>query len=160
MYRIAALTFTVLLPACATVVEGTSDNVTLSTNPAGATCTVDRNGERVGVVATTPGSIRLHKSRHDLVVACTKRGYQPSTVTASSRFTGTTFGNILAGGAVGVVVDAASGANNRYPSEVRVDLVENRKPAKLPPAPVAMEPVDSTPVRPVGYQRLRGPGTY
>lgn len=138
--------------------EGTSDNVTLSTNPAGATCALDRNGERVGAVATTPGSVRVGKSRHDLVVACTKEGYQPATTTASSSFTGTTFGNILAGGLVGAPVDAASGANSRYPSEVKLDLVENPEPAEPPPAPVAMQPVDSAPLRPVVYQRLRGPG--
>ena len=158
MYRFAVLTLMTLLPACATIVEGTSDNVTLSTNPQGAACTLDRSGERVGAVPTTPGSVRISKSRHDLNVTCAKDGYQPATTTASSSFTGTTFGNILAGGLVGVAVDAASGANSRYPSEVRLDLVENPKPAEPPPAPISMQPVDSAPVRPVVYQRLRGPG--
>ena len=156
MQKFAALALVALLPACATVVEGTSDNVTLSTTPAGATCTVDRNGERVGAVAATPGSLRLSKSRHDLNVTCTKEGYQPATTTASSRFTGSTFGNVLAGGLVGVVVDAASGANSRYPSDVRLDLAEN--PAPPPPAPVAQAPAPSPVLRPVGHQRLQGPG--
>lgn len=154
MQRFAALALVALLPACATVVEGTSDTVTLSTNPAGATCTVDRNGERVAAIATTPGSVRIGKSRHDLNVTCTKEGYQPATVAASSKFTGATFGNVIAGGVVGVVVDAASGANNRYPSEVRLDLVES--PAAPPPAPVAQVP--SPVLRPVSHERLRGPG--
>lgn len=154
MQRFAALALVALLPACATVVEGTSDTVTLSTSPAGATCTVDRNGERVAAVATTPGSVRIGKSRHDLNVTCTKEGYQPATVAASSKFTGATFGNVIAGGVVGVVVDAASGANNRYPSEVRLDLVEN--PAAPPPAPVAQVP--SPVLRPASHERLRGPG--
>ena len=158
MHRFAALALIALLPACATIVEGTSDNVTLSTNPAGATCTIDRNGERVGAVSTTPGSVRIDKSRHDLLVACTKDGYQPATTTAASRFTGTTFGNVIVGGLVGVVVDAASGANNQYPTEVKLDLAENPKPAEPPPAPVAMQPVDTTLIRPVVHQRLRGPG--
>ncbi len=156
MQRFAALALMTLLPACATVVEGTSDTITLSTTPAGATCTVDRNGERVGAVAATPGSLRLSKSRHDLNVTCTKEGYQLATTTASSRFTGATFGNILAGGVVGVVVDAASGANNRYPPDVRLDLAEN--PALPPPAPVAQTPAPSPLLRPAGHQRLQGPG--
>lgn len=154
MHRFAALALVALLPACATVVEGTSDTVTLSTNPAGATCTVDRNGERVAAVATTPGSVRIGKSRHDLNVTCTKEGYQPATVAASSKFTGATFGNVIAGGFVGVAVDAASGANNRYPSEVKLDLVENA--AAPPPAPVAQTP--SPMLRPAAHERLRGPG--
>jgi hypothetical protein len=157
MKKFAALALAALLPACATVVEGTSDTVTLSTNPAGATCTVDRNGERIGAVPTTPGSIRLSKSRHDLNVTCTKDGYQAATTIASSRFTGATFGNVLVGGLVGVAVDAASGANNRYPADVRLDLAEN--PAAPPPAPIAQAPATPAPVlRPVSHGRLSGPG--
>lgn len=155
MKRFAALALASLLPACATLVEGTSDTVTLNTNPAGATCMVDREGQRVGAVATTPGSLRIEKSRHDLNVTCTKEGYQPATVAASSRFTGYTFGNIIAGGIIGVAVDAASGANNRYPSEVQLDLTEVPQPTA--PAPVVMEPVDSGTTQPP-LRRVIGPG--
>jgi hypothetical protein len=157
MKRVAVLVFAAVLPACATVVEGTSDTVTVSTTPAGATCTIDRNGERVGAVPITPGSVRIDKSRHDLTVTCTKEGYQTASVTTSPTFTGTTFGNILVGGLVGVAVDIASGANNRYPSEVRLELAENPRPA-APPPPLATEPVENAPVRPVTHRRLRGPG--
>ena len=87
-------------------------------------------------------------------MTCTKEGYQPATVAASSKFTGATFGNVIAGGLVGVAVDAASGANNRYPSEVKLDLVENA--AAPPPAPVAQTP--SPMLRPAAHERLRGPG--
>ncbi len=156
MQKFAVLALVALLPACATVVEGTSDTVTLSTTPAGATCTVDRNGERVAAVAATPGSVRISKSRHDLNVTCTKEGYQLATTAASSRFTGSTFGNVIAGGVIGVVVDAASGANNRYPSDVRIELAEN--PAPPPPPPVAQVPAPGPMLRPVGHQRLSGPG--
>ncbi|RAI58165.1 hypothetical protein DOO78_15660 [Roseicella frigidaeris] len=154
--RFLALSLVTLLPACATLIEGTSDNVTLSSNPAGAACVVDRNGERVGAVSATPQSVRISKSRHDLVVNCTKEGYQPATKVASSSFTGTTFGNILAGGLVGVAVDAASGANSKYPSEVNVPMAENPKP-EVPPQPIAMEPVESN-VQPVVYRPRRRPG--
>ncbi len=117
---------------------------------------MDRNGERVAAVAATPGSVRISKSRHDLNVTCTKEGYQPATTAASSRFTGSTFGNVIAGGVIGVVVDAASGANNRYPSDVRIELAEN--PAPPPPPPVAQVPAPGPMLRPVGHQRLSGPG--
>ena len=150
MKNLSIFALVALLPACATIVEGTSDTVTLSTNPAGAACTIDRNGQRVGAVPTTPGSVRIGKSRHDLNVACSKEGYRAATATASSRFTGTTIGNVVAGGFIGVAVDAASGANSRYPSEVRLDLVKD-------PRRVAMEPADSAPIRPAGHRRTRGP---
>jgi hypothetical protein len=138
--KFSMLAVTALLPACATLIEGTSDNVTLSSNPAGATCTMDRNGERIGAVNATPASVRVSKSRSDIVVICNKEGYQPATRTASASFTGTTFGNILAGGLIGVAVDAASGANSRYPAEVNVSLVEDLKPV-APQTPIAMEPI-------------------
>lgn len=49
------------------------------------------------------------------------------------------FGNILLGGLVGVVVDAASGANFDYPAEVRLEL------APLDSPPVANSAVPATP---------------
>jgi len=93
-------------------------------------------------VAATPSSIRIGKSRKDLAVACAKEGYQPSNITVTSSFTGTTFGNILAGGVIGVVVDAASGANSKYPPNVQIDLVENPRPAAAPMAgPAVLTPI-------------------
>jgi hypothetical protein len=130
--RLLLLAPLALLSACATMIEGTSDNITVTTTPAGATCTVDREGQRVGAVAATPGSIRVDKSRHDLSVTCGKEGYVSSTSTVEASFTGTTFANILLGGVVGVVVDAASGANSKYPADIRVDLAETPRPAAAP----------------------------
>jgi hypothetical protein len=65
-------------------------------------------------------------------VTCGKEGYVSSTIVVQAGFTGTTFANILLGGVVGVVVDAASGANSRYPADIRVDLAETPRPAAAP----------------------------
>jgi S1-C subfamily serine protease len=119
---VVILAAAISLTGCATIIEGTGQSVTISTDPAGAACTVDRGGTRVGQVNPTPGSLRLDKSKDDLQIACIKEGFQASTVSRSSRFVGTTFGNIIIGGLVGVVVDAASGANFTYPSEIKVSL--------------------------------------
>ena len=121
-----------LLSACATIVNGSSQTVTLSTTPPGATCTVDRMGARIGAVAQTPGSLRLDKSKNDLTVTCSKPGFQTATVTKPPSFGGATFGNIIAGGVIGVVVDAASGANYEYPGDIRLDMAPEAAPA-LPP---------------------------
>jgi len=130
--RLILLAPMALLSACATMIEGTSDNITVTTTPAGAMCTIDREGQRVGAVAATPASIRINKSRRDLSVTCGKEGYVSSTIAVEAGFTGTTFANILLGGVVGVVVDAASGANSRYPADIRVDLAEMPRPAAAP----------------------------
>jgi len=112
----------VLFSACATLVNGTSQTVTVSTTPPGASCTLDRMGTRVGAVSTTPGSIRLDKSKNDLSVTCTKEGFQTATVAHAPSFGAATFGNIIAGGVIGVVVDAASGANYTYPDDIRIEM--------------------------------------
>ena len=55
-----------LLSGCATIMEGTGQSVTVSTDPAGAACTIDRAGTRLGQVNPTPGSLHIDKSKNDL----------------------------------------------------------------------------------------------
>jgi hypothetical protein len=136
-----------LLPGCATLFEGTSQSVSISTDPAGANCTIDRKGTRIGQVNPTPGSIHIDKSKDDLSVLCNHTGYQPATVTESPKFQGTTFGNIIAGGIVGVIVDAASGANFEYPSDVKINLAPD--PAAVAPPIAGITP----PITPVSYNK-------
>jgi hypothetical protein len=138
--------------ACATVVEGTSQTITLNTEPQGAECHLNRKGKEIGAIAQTPGSVRIDKSGADITVTCTKDGYQETKVTSKSKFVGTTAGNIIAGGVIGIVVDATSGANYVYPDAVQVALAPagapvaaTTPPAATGPAPAAQAP---TPVAP------------
>jgi hypothetical protein len=117
---------------CATIMEGTGQSIAISTTPAGATCTVSREGGTLGQIASTPGSIRVDKSKNDIAVACSKSGYQTATITHSPHFVGTTFGNIALGGGTGAVVDASTGANYEYPAQINVELAP-----LSPAAPVA-----------------------
>jgi hypothetical protein len=129
-----------LLGGCATIMEGSGESVTIETNPAGALCDVDRTGTHLGTVAKTPGSVRIDKSKNDLTVYCKEDGFQPASVTESPKFVGTTFGNIVAGGLIGVVVDAASGANYEYPTNIHLDMA----PAVPAIAPVPAVEVPAT----------------
>jgi hypothetical protein len=139
-----------LLSGCATIFEGTSQSVAISTEPAGADCTVDRAGSRIGQVNPTPGSIHVDKSKNDLTVSCKRAGYLTATMAQSPKFQGTTFGNILLGGLVGVAVDAASGANFEYPNDVRMTLAPD--PAPVPVA--GLSPLNSPmPLLPARYQK-------
>src|SRR5258708_33466783 len=121
-YRIAFIAVVALLPGCATIMEGTSQSVQITTVPPGARCFVDREGARLGEVGSTPGSIRLDKSKNDIVLTCSKDGYQTATIAQSPSFSGTTFGNIIVGGGIGAIADAASGANYYYPNQVVLTL--------------------------------------
>jgi hypothetical protein len=161
-----------MLGACATLVNGTTQTVTVSTTPAAASCTLDRMGARVGAISATPGSVRLDKSKNDLAVTCSKDGFQTATVNHAPSFSGATFGNIIAGGVVGVIVDAASGANYSYPDDIRMDMAANPG-ASLPPiasasapsgpdAPIRLRPVaaglDEQPalIRPINASAVNG----
>jgi hypothetical protein len=110
------------LSGCATLVNGSNQSVTVVTDPPGASCILSRQGETIGAIAATPGSVQISKSKNDVSVACEKAGFVTATVAKSPDFGGATFANILAGGVVGIVVDAASGANYTYPSEIHVPL--------------------------------------
>lgn len=113
------------LGACASVVEGTDQTVTVKTIPSGANCELSRDGETIGVVNPTPGSVLIDKSKDAVAVNCTKDGHDDGTETMASSFQGMTFGNILIGGIIGVGIDAASGAMHYYPDSIEVFLVPN-----------------------------------
>jgi len=149
MRQIIALALLALLPGCATIIEGSSQSVTVATTPPGAHCDVSRAGEHLGTVDPTPGSLHLDKSKNDITVACKETGYQPASVTETPKFVGTTFGNIVAGGLVGVAVDAATGANYVYPEQVKVQLAPLVPASAVSPVPAEpaheAAPVDKAP---------------
>jgi hypothetical protein len=144
-----------IAPACSTITTGTTQAITVTTDPPGATCQVQRDGQLIGVVNPTPGSLTIGKSTRDMVVNCTRSGNLPGSNTVQADFQPATLGNILLGGVVGIVVDAASGAMGTYPPSVAVVLppAANGVAAAAPiqPAPTAAaEPASGVPtVRPV-----------
>lgn len=115
--------------ACATVVGGTTQEVYVESEPAGAECRLDRLGANVGVVKPTPGRVNVSRSKETMIVSCNRDGYEQSNEVLVSSFTGATVGNLIVGGLVGIVVDAASGANNKYPDRVMVVLTPSSFPS-------------------------------
>jgi hypothetical protein len=113
------------MAGCATIVKGTDQTVTIDTTPPGATCELKRDGQSIGVVNPTPGSINLDKSKDNISVLCHKEGHQDGSGTISSTFQGMTFGNIIFGGIIGVAIDAGSGAMHKYQNSVQVTLIPN-----------------------------------
>ncbi|ODT98937.1 MAG: hypothetical protein ABS83_03360 [Rhodospirillales bacterium SCN 65-16] len=125
---VAVMALGFVASACATVVGGTTQDVLVESQPPGAECKVDRLGANIGVVKPTPGRVNIARSKDNVIVSCTQEGYEQSNEVLVSSFTGATVGNLLLGGLVGVVVDAASGANNKYPDRVLIVLT----PASFP----------------------------
>ncbi len=116
------LLLSLVVGACATIVEGSDQTVTVITEPPGATCTLNREDTYAGVVNPTPGTVSVEKSKDNIGVICKKEGYFDGAASLSSDFQAMTFGNIVFGGFIGLAVDASSGAMHEYPESVTVVL--------------------------------------
>lgn len=117
-----ALLAVALLSGCATLTTSSSQTVTMTTEPPGAACTFKRDGQVIGVVNPTPGSLSVSKSHTAIDVSCVKEGFVDATGSVGSKFQAMTFGNILFGGIIGIVVDAASGATAEYEPTITIRL--------------------------------------
>ena len=119
----AALIIAGSLSGCASVIDGTSEEITVNTNPAGANCQFLREGNVVASIANTPGTALVKKTKHDITLTCTKAGYQTATYLNHSGIQGATWGNIVLGGGIGWAIDSAGGADNHYDSPVNISMV-------------------------------------
>lgn len=111
------------LTGCASIIDGSSQEITINTNPPGASCSLQRNDTPLGTVSPTPGSILIQKTKYDILIRCNLHGYQEATYFNKSGSASSTFGNIVAGGLIGWGIDSASGADNKYDSPVNITLV-------------------------------------
>jgi hypothetical protein len=113
---------TLSLGACSTIVDGTSQEILINTNPSGADCEIERKGTNIARVSSTPGTALVSKTKDDIMITCRKDGFNETTVRNKSRTTWGTLGNVLLGGAVGWGIDSATGADNKYSSPVNIEL--------------------------------------
>ena len=130
LVRLALLSLmaSAFLGGCATLTTSSSQTVTLTTEPPGAACTFRREGEVIGIVNPTPGSLTVKKSHADIDVTCVKEGFVDAVGRVGSKFQAMTFGNILFGGIIGIAVDAVSGSTAEYEANVAIRLT----PAEFP----------------------------
>jgi hypothetical protein len=133
----AIMALGVAVSGCATIIKGTTQDISVNTTPVGgADCTLV-NSEGTWYL-TTPGTAKVHKTKTDLDITCKKDGYAPGHIVAISHFNGTTAGNILLGGVIGIGVDAASGADNEYdttPFTVPLGPLTDGAPVPAPTTP-------------------------
>jgi len=117
------------LSACSSIIEGTSQEIMVNTNPPGANCSLERQGISIARIDPTPGSATIKKTKYDMIIYCNKKGYQEASFFNHSGEAGATFGNIVLGGGIGWAVDSAAGADNKYESPVNITLVPAEKGA-------------------------------
>lgn len=125
--------------ACASIVEGTSQEIAINTQPPEASCELFRDNVVIGIVPSTPGTVTVKKTKQNINVVCKKDGFQQVSQNNKSDFAGASVGNLILGGFVGIAIDAASGATNKYDGEVNIVLQPVPKPEldQTTPPPVA-----------------------
>jgi hypothetical protein len=132
----AAMAVGLALAGCATIVKGTSQIIAVDTpGVPGAMCTITTQSGPQGV--TTPGTITLAKASAALPISCTKECYLTGQSIIPSNTEAMTAGNVIFGGVIGLGVDAASGAMNKYPDMVTVAMTPDQSCRR---APVAAAP--------------------
>ena len=116
-----------MVTGCASMYEGTKQPVMVTTEPTEAVCELERDGEVLGLIESTPGHLLVSKSKKDIIVTCDKPGYEPRIAMLKSRFENMSLWNYPMGfGVIGLGVDAGTGALHEYRPGVHL---------KLPPKP-------------------------
>jgi hypothetical protein len=137
MRRFRILAFAFLLVGCATITKGTTQTVAIDTpGVPGATCTIQTQSGPRGAV--TPGTVVLDKSSSPLPITCTKECYVAGSSIIPSGTETMAAGNVVFGGVIGLGVDAATGAMNKYPDMVTVAMMPD--PACHQPAAPTRRP--------------------
>ena len=131
----------VLTTACASVIDGTTQEISFYSNPPEAECELERDSRPLGRVVT-PGTVTVKKTKHDIKVTCRKEGYQDAQAFLDSKIQDATWGNIILGGGIGWAIDSASGADNKYDKSLTVTLIPLQEAANTGPVVPVAEPAE------------------
>ena len=108
-----------LVFACATIFNGTSQEINISSSPSAATVYV--NGQDIG---QTP-IVQSLKRKTDVTIKIELDGYNPFEIKLTKKISGWFWADIFLTGLIGVVVDAATGAMYNFePSIVTTNLTK------------------------------------
>jgi hypothetical protein len=121
---------TLLVASCASVTTGTTQSLTVVSDPAGAQCKLLRgdSATMVGMIPQTPTTLRIDKSAELMTIECTKDGHEVTRTYLEPDFQAMTLGNAILGGGVGLMIDAASGAMAKYPENAVVTMIPSTFP--------------------------------
>lgn len=105
------------LCSCASIITGSTDSVTIQSNPTGA-----RFETNTGSKGVTPCTITVPDSE-TLDVTVKMDGYEDSSADLAPRMSGWLFGNILFGGLIGLGIDLVSGNWRTHDDKITVNMV-------------------------------------
>ncbi|XUM20668.1 PEGA domain-containing protein [Bradyrhizobium oligotrophicum S58] len=124
MRVVALVALCAALGGCASVTRGTTETISVASTPSGAEASIA--GLEAPMTCTTPCSF-VAKRNADISVTIEKPGYETQIIPLTKDIPATGAagfaGNILAGGLIGMGVDAATGAaTDHKPNPVIVTL--------------------------------------
>ena len=127
MKLLPAFAAALLLAGCGSMVNGTSSEVNVATQPAGARCSLSGN-DGFAAEITTPAKLDIPHKAAPVTVACQAPGYRRTVNTLNTGGSGWLWGNTaliaVTGGAavLGLVVDEAMGGATRYGATFTMEL--------------------------------------
>lgn len=137
---IALLLIAGMTANCASIAHGTRQDISVQSNPVGADVVVKCAKDAPFNAPPTPTEITLKRNRGGCVIIVSKEGYEPRSFRLTRRLSGWYFANILIGGVIGLIIDAADGAMfNQSPSEIVAVLPPAFAAVAVEPSPVVRE---------------------
>lgn len=125
MFKKISIMTLVALSGCASMTGTKNQPISVQTiydnkEISGVNCTLVNDAGKWFV--TSPGSVTINKSTGDLAVDCKRDANTAGHETVVSKSNGAVWGNILAGGGIGYIVDRNTGAGFDYPNSIVVML--------------------------------------
>lgn len=133
------------LGGCAAIVDGTSQDINIASEPPGANCEMTRHHDTLATIAATPTKVTVSRTKHDIDLTCHLAGYPDATAHLKSGLNKAIVGDVLLTSPLAVIIDSSTGADNQYPDSVTVKFDAPTVPAS---ASVAAPAVDATAATP------------
>jgi hypothetical protein len=117
-----------LLSGCASIFSGSTQSVTVNSEPAGAAVTVLNGAGNQVHSGTTPATFQLTRGKgyfrsENYTISLQKDGFAAKEINVTGNINGWYFGNILIGGLIGMLaVDPLTGAMYSFPDNVSAQL--------------------------------------
>ena len=136
--RLAVVCMAALLTMnCGSIIHQTTQQVRINSEPSGAAVTVSCGDVNNDPKLVTPAVVTLHRKPAYCGIKLNKEGYAEKELKFGRQMSGWYLGNILIGGIIGLVVDAANGA--MWTRTTPVNASEQKGEVK-----VQLEPVTNT----------------
>jgi hypothetical protein len=109
-----------LLGGCSTAFGDTGREVAIISEPPGAACVVEHEGEAIAAIPATPAKIDLPLNINTVTVRCNKQGYSEGRYLGQSGNIATAAAHV-AGGAVADLIQSAGLSSILDPQRIRYD---------------------------------------